>query len=77
MPDVLTPEQRHRNMVAIHSSSTKPELKLRTGLWRQGFRYRVNDKHLPGSPDIVVWECQLKERELAFKSSLKRISLLK
>ena len=40
-------------MAAIHSSSTKPEKKLRHALWRQGFRYRVNDKLLPGKPDIV------------------------
>ena len=54
MPDVLTPDQRHRNMAAIHSASTKPELKLRQALWRLGFRYRVNDKKLPGKPDIVL-----------------------
>lgn len=54
MSDVHTPDQRHRNMAAIHSSSTKPEQKLRRALWNQGFRYRVNDKHLPGSPDIVL-----------------------
>ena len=54
MPDVHTPDQRHRNMAAIHSSSTKPELKLRHSLWHLGFRYRVNDKRLPGSPDIVL-----------------------
>ena len=54
MPDVLTPDQRHRNMAAIHSASTKPELRLRRALWRQGFRYLVNDKRLPGSPDIVL-----------------------
>lgn len=54
MPDVLTKNQRHYNMAAIHSASTKPELKLRHALWEQGFRYRVNDKHLPGSPDIVL-----------------------
>ena len=41
-------------MAAIHSVSTKPELKLRHALWRLGFRYRVNDKRLPGSPDIVL-----------------------
>ena len=41
-------------MAAIHSASTKPELKLRLSLWRLGFRYRVNDKRLPGSPDIVL-----------------------
>ncbi len=54
MPDRLTPEQRHRNMVAIHSASTKPELRLRNALWHLGFRYRVNVKRLPGSPDIVL-----------------------
>ena len=54
MSDVLTPDQRHRNMAAIHSSSTKPELILRRSLWRLGFRYRVNDKRLAGSPDIVL-----------------------
>ncbi len=54
MPDVHTPEQRHKNMAAINSSSTKPELNLRHSLWHLGFRYRVNDKRLPGSPDIVL-----------------------
>ena len=54
VPDVLTSDQRHRNMVAIHSASTKPELKLRSALWRRGFRYRVNVKRLPGTPDIVL-----------------------
>ena len=54
MPDTLTPEQRHRNMAAIHSSSTKPELKLRRALWSLGFRYRINERHMPGKPDIVL-----------------------
>lgn len=54
MADVLTTIQRHRNMAAIHSASTKPELKLRHALWQEGFRFRVNDKRLPGSPDIVL-----------------------
>lgn len=54
MSDVLTPAQRHHNMSHIHSVSTKPELKLRHALWSHGFRYRVNDKRLPGTPDIVL-----------------------
>ncbi len=54
MPDTLTKEQRHNAMSAIHSSSTKPELKLRRALWSLGFRYRVNEKRLPGKPDIVL-----------------------
>lgn len=54
MPDTLTTEQRHIAMSHIHSSSTKPELKLRRALWSRGFRYRVNEKRLPGKPDIVL-----------------------
>ena len=54
MADNHTIAQRHANMAAIHSSSTKPELILRHALWRLGFRYRVNDKSLPGKPDIVL-----------------------
>ena len=54
MSDRLTPTQRHKNMAAIHSSSTKPEVILRHSLWRLGFRYLINDKLLPGKPDIVL-----------------------
>lgn len=54
MSDILTPSQRHRNMASIRSASTKPELKIRHLLWHRGFRYRVNDRRLPGSPDIVL-----------------------
>lgn len=54
MSDTLSPDQRHRNMAAIHSASTKPEQMLRHALWNRGFRYRINDKHLPGRPDIVL-----------------------
>ena len=41
-------------MSRIRPSSTKPELRLRKALWRKGFRYRTNDKRLPGTPDIVL-----------------------
>ena len=41
-------------MSSVPSGSTRPELKLRHELWRKGYRYRVNDKRLPGSPDIVL-----------------------
>lgn len=36
------------------AKNTGPELTLRHALWNQGFRYRVNDKRLPGTPDIVL-----------------------
>ena len=54
MSNTMTPEQRHRCMSSIPSSSTKPEIVLRHFLWRKGFRYRTNVKSLPGKPDIVM-----------------------
>lgn len=54
MSDTLTPQQRHQCMSNVHSTSTKPEVRLRKKLWRRGFRYHVNDKRLPGTPDIVL-----------------------
>ena len=54
MADVLTASQRHLNMSRIHSSGTIPEEILRHALWRRGFRYRMNDKKLPGKPDLVL-----------------------
>ena len=54
MSDRLSVTQRKHCMSQIHSSGTKPELKLRHALWRLGFRYRTNDRRLPGSPDIVL-----------------------
>ena len=53
MSDVFTQSQRHVIMSHIHGEDTMPERSLRKALWRKGFRYRLNDKHLPGKPDIV------------------------
>ena len=36
------------------AKNTGPERRLRLCLWRQGFRYKINDKRLPGRPDIVL-----------------------
>lgn len=47
-------EHISERMSQVHSVSTKPELQLRCALWHLGFRYRVNDRRLPGSPDIVL-----------------------
>lgn len=54
MADVLTPEQRHKNMQNIKASDTKIEVLLRKALWQKGYRYRKNYKELPGKPDIVL-----------------------
>ena len=52
--DVLTPEQRHRNMSAIRSKDTRIEIRLRKALWHHGYRYRKNYAQLPGKPDIAI-----------------------
>lgn len=41
-------------MSRIRSKDTKPELIVRKYLWSRGYRYRKNDKRLPGTPDIVL-----------------------
>ena len=41
-------------MAAIRGKDTKPEMIVRKGLWRMGFRYRLNHKRLPGHPDLVL-----------------------
>ena len=41
-------------MSHIRSKNTKPEMIVRRGLWRKGFRYRLNHKRLPGHPDLVL-----------------------
>lgn len=50
----MTPEQRFTCMSHNRAKNTGPELKLRHALWHLGFRYRVNEKSMPGSPDIVL-----------------------
>lgn len=47
------PAVTHKIMSAVKSKDTRPELKLRKALWREGLRYRVNYIKLPGKPDIV------------------------
>ena len=52
--DHLSPQQRHSNRAAIRGKDTKPEMIVRKGLWKRGFRYRLNHKRLPGHPDLVL-----------------------
>lgn len=51
--DRLTPERRSANMRAIRSKHTKPELIVRSVAFRAGYRFRLHDRKLPGSPDLV------------------------
>ena len=52
--DVMTTEQRHRNMAAIKSKDTKIEVTLRKALWHRGIRYRKNMRLYNCHPDIVI-----------------------
>ncbi|RYG06334.1 MAG: very short patch repair endonuclease [Chitinophagaceae bacterium] len=52
--DVLSAEQRSKNMSAIKSTGTKAELKLGKALWAKGLRYRKNDKTVFGRPDFTL-----------------------
>ena len=54
MADTLTKEKRSWNMSRITGRNTKPEILLRSLLHREGFRFRLHDKRLPGKPDIVL-----------------------
>ena len=47
-------EERSKNMSAIKSKNTKPEIKVRKVLHSMGYRFRLHSKDLPGSPDIVL-----------------------
>ena len=52
--DVHDKETRSYKMSCIKGKNTKPEEIVRKYLFSQGFRYRKNDKKLPGTPDIVL-----------------------
>lgn len=54
MADIKSKEARSYNMSRIKGKNTNPEETIRKYLFSQGFRYRKNDKRLPGSPDIVL-----------------------
>lgn len=53
MVDVLTVDQRRLNMSRIRGRDTKPEMLIRQGLHGRGLRYRLQDRGLPGRPDLV------------------------
>lgn len=54
MADIKSKDARSYNMSRIRSKNTKPEELVRKYLFSHGFRYRKNDKRLPGTPDIVL-----------------------
>ena len=57
--DTYDKSQRSNLMSKIKSKDTKPELILRRALFRDGLRYRIHNKELPGKPDISVLKYKL------------------
>lgn len=57
--DVLTKEQRRKNMQAIRNKDTKAEKKLAKALWTNGHRYRKNNKTVFGKPDFTFKSIKL------------------
>ena len=49
----VTTPARSRNMAAIRSKDTKPEMAVRSAIHRAGFRFRLHGADLPGRPDLV------------------------
>ena len=54
MADTISKEHRSWNMSRIKGKDTKPEVQVRRWLFRRGYRFRKNDKRLPGVPDVVL-----------------------
>lgn len=52
--DIKSPEERSKNMAAIRSKNTKPEVYFRKLLFANGYRYSLNSKSVPGHPDIYL-----------------------
>jgi DNA mismatch endonuclease (patch repair protein) len=52
--DRIDAQRRSWNMGRIKGRDTGPEKTVRSLLHRQGFRFRLHEKKLPGKPDIVL-----------------------
>lgn len=53
MTDTVNSEVRSKIMSRVRSKDSKAEVTLRKALHARGFRYRVNRRGLPGTPDLV------------------------
>lgn len=58
MTDIVSQEKRSQMMKGIRSRNTKPEIIVRSWLHKNGYRFRLHRKDLPGRPDLVLpkWE---------------------
>lgn len=54
MADIVDKKTRSRMMGGIRGKDTKPEILLRKQLHARGFRFRLHDSRLPGTPDLIL-----------------------
>ena len=54
MADIVSRSKRKEMMSSVKQRHTKPEIAVRKILHRHGFRFRLHNKKLPGTPDIVL-----------------------
>ncbi|MDY4841987.1 MAG: very short patch repair endonuclease [Alphaproteobacteria bacterium] len=54
MVDNISKEERSATMAKVRSKNTKPEMIVRSMMFRMGYRFRVCQSCLPGKPDIVL-----------------------
>lgn len=52
--DLSAKQKRSYIMSRVKQKDTKIEVLLRSKLHRLGYRFRINNRNLPGSPDIVL-----------------------
>ena len=52
--DIVDVATRSRMMSGIRARNTRPEIAVRRALHARGFRFRLHDHRLPGSPDIIL-----------------------
>ena len=52
MADKFSRQVRSRIMASIKGKNTEPEIAVRRILWSHGFRYRIHDRTVLGTPDV-------------------------
>jgi DNA mismatch endonuclease (patch repair protein) len=57
--DRISPEARSALMSRVGNTDTRPEVRVRRILHKNGFRFRLHRRDLPGTPDIVLPSCRI------------------
>lgn len=51
---MIDSKQKSISMSKVRTKNTKPELLVRSKLHKMGYRFRIHQSNLPGTPDIVL-----------------------